>query len=144
MFPLLLIMYVLCTEGRWVANDGAIWHVVRPPPGPLPNSTPKSLAKLLHDESAPAKFTPQGKPRIWAKVCLALINGAQYANQSHILPQNKAEFLEVLPELAHAMKGNGPGVHMEYATLEPPMVYLEGHAWHKDSLTAEGNAEITL
>ncbi|GJE93213.1 Zn(II)2Cys6 transcription factor [Phanerochaete sordida] len=112
-------------EGRWVASDGTIWHVVRPPPGPLPTSTPKSLAKLLHDEPAPpSKFTPQGQPRIWAK--------------------SKAEFLEILPDLADAMKGTGPGVHMEYASLEPPMVYLEGHAWPKDSLTAEGNAEITL
>ena len=58
--------------------------------------------------------------------------------------QNKAEFLEVLPELADAMKGYGPGVHMEYATLEPPMVYLEGGAWPKDLLTIEGNAAITL
>ncbi|EKM50058.1 uncharacterized protein PHACADRAFT_153372, partial [Phanerochaete carnosa HHB-10118-sp] len=111
-------------EGRWLANDGTIWHVIRPPPGPLPSSTPRSLAKLLHDESVPPRFTPQGKPRIWAK--------------------NKAEFLEVLPWVSDAMKGHGPGVHMEYATLEPPMVYLEGHAWPKDSLTAEGSAEITL
>lgn len=63
--------------GIWVANDGTIWRVVRPPP-PKPSfqpTTPKSLAKLLHDEPKATKGIPQGQPRIWAKVS-ASITGA--------------------------------------------------------------------
>ena len=33
---------------------------------------------------------------------------------------------------------------MEEATLEPPVLYLEGNAWPGDSLTEDGAAQITM
>ena len=58
--------------------------------------------------------------------------------------QNKVELLEVLPQLSSALHGPSPGVYMDEATFEPPIVYLDGGAWPKDSLTADGSAEVTM
>lgn len=129
-----------------MANDGTIWQAVRPPPGPTLTSTPRSLAKLLHDEPPLAKVTPYGKPRIWAKVSLLLSHAIclvkQLATSRRI--QNKVELLEVLPQLSSALHGPLPGVYMDEATFEPPILYLDGGAWPTDSLTADGSAEVTM